>query len=177
MVSTSETESESENGPKTKEEYERSIAWKLGQVKPEPAKKKPKNLNETKKRVAVGCYIFAWYTTPTLVSPLCEALFLLPFLSILMNEMHNIKKKEFENQCVFTFLRYMTVLLFHFTALPLIGIFDRSIVEASGMTEEEYPIFFKVFYEHHGAIVTVTGVICFGAQLCLWRRRNMRYQL
>ena len=106
--------------------------------------------------------MFAWYTTPTLVHPLCEALFLAPFLFILTTEMHNIKRKDFENWWAFTFLRYTTVFLFHFTALPYIGVFDRSIVEASGMTAEDHPIFFKVFYEHHGAIVTFLGVFCFG---------------
>ena len=131
--------------------------------------------DDLKKRVLVGCMIFAWQNAPIMIHPFAQYVALMVVECAMMNEMHEIQTKNFEREYLYVFTRYLSFFLFNFTCLPTIGMFERSIVEASGMTREEFPTFFTIFYDRHGEIVTLMFVVLILLQLCLWRKRNMKY--
>ena len=68
---------------------------------------------------------------------------------IIHSEAFSIKEKEFEEATTYRQARWIISIVLYYIMLPRFGILERSIMEASGFTAQEYPIMFMVLYDYH----------------------------
>lgn len=131
-----------------------------------------------RKRLVVGFYILAWYVFPMYVHPIVMCMVTWHIIITMQSESFYIKPKPFERTISYRMLRYALQFIAFFILMPKIGPLERSIVEASGMTAEKYPLLFAILYDDlHDKILV--ALVCFSliTLICAWREKTMRFQL
>ena len=162
----------------TKEKYEDSIAFTFGKVKQAGSASKAKNAAEMRKRLVVGFFVLAWYVFPMYVHPIVMCMVTLHIIITMQRESFQIKPKDFERTISYRVLRYAIQFLAFFILMPTIGPLERSIVEASGMTAEKYPLLFAILYDDlHDKILVALVSFSLIMLMCSWRQKTMRFQL
>ena len=104
------------------------------------------------KRTIVGFMVLAWYVFPMYVHPLVFVFVSWHIVQLIQDECFNVWRKDFEQNLMYSLFYHGHSLLMFYFLQPKIGFLQRSIVEASGFTEQTNPFLFFMLYEKNSQI-------------------------